>query len=138
MCNGDHARSVARATGRPSRPVFPHRGERCFQNSGINGGQGDKLHDLHRVGLRRLELLQLERRELHILILGDLIPLHQLVILDVTVTRRAKSPLLNTTATDTMYLIEVNILLLNGRINAHRDGHETKGDMRAFQLTSHR
>ena len=31
----------------------------------------------------------------------------------------------------------MKILLLNDRINAHRDGHETKGDMRGFQLTGH-
>jgi hypothetical protein len=73
----------------------------------------------------------------HVLIFGDLIPLHQLVILDVSVTHRAKSPLFNATATGPMQLIEMEILPSMAGLNTHRDGHETKGDMGSFQLMGH-
>lgn len=42
-----------------------------------------------------------------------------------------------TAAADVIKLIRVYIFLLNGRINAYRNGHRAKGDMRSFQLRRH-
>ncbi len=110
---------------------------RAFEIDRIDGAQRHELKNLHGVALRRLQPVQLVRIDADILILGDFVAFHQFFVLHLALTRGAVPLLFDSAAAGRMQLVEVNVLLVDGRVDSYWDSHQAEGDMRRFELPSH-
>src|SRR5262249_19870733 len=95
--------------------------------------------DLHRLGGSLLERLQLLGGEDHVLVLGELVALHQVLTGHDLVVHRAPDLLLDAALALVVELIERDLRrALGGRVQLHRDVHQAEGDCpRADRASRH-
>ena len=101
---------------------------RVLEVDGIDVGERHELLDVERLARGGLERLQLLVGEEHVLVLRDLVTLHQLAALDDALAARAPDLLLDARPADLVKHVEGRLLGVRRDVEAYRNGHQPEAD----------